>query len=167
MSRSPSVAKKKRGNSAPRRKITPVDAVSDVILGCVNPYSLPLPAESGFRHQPGKGFIIMTCSRSTTGTAFIMWLRRADHRARYRNGMSLLIFSGIVVGLPRACGALSEGGNGRLGSRNTPYGLPYWWRSWSHRSFIVYVSAATRIPVQYAKRIVGRRVMGDNPRTCL
>jgi len=51
--------------------------------------------------NPGPGFILMTMVTLTTGTAFIMWLGEQITDRGIGNGMSLLIFAGIVVGLPR------------------------------------------------------------------
>jgi len=59
--------------------------------------------------NPGPSFILMTIVTLTTGSIFIMWAGRADYRTRrLGNGMSLLIFSGIVVGLPKAVVDLSQ-----------------------------------------------------------
>ena len=52
--------------------------------------------------NPGIGFILMTVLTLTTGTAFIMWLGEQITDRGIGNGMSLLIFAGIVVGFPRA-----------------------------------------------------------------
>src|SRR5437763_16009831 len=52
--------------------------------------------------SPGGGFILMTIISLTTGTAFIMWLGEQISERGIGNGMSLIIFTGIVVGLPNA-----------------------------------------------------------------
>ena len=56
--------------------------------------------------HPGLGFIAMTVLTLTTGTAFIMWLGEQITDRGIGNGMSLLIFAGIVVGLPRGIAEL-------------------------------------------------------------
>ena len=56
----------------------------------------------GFVINPGVGFILMTMLTLTTGSAFIMWLGEQITERGIGNGMSLIIFAGIVVGLPRA-----------------------------------------------------------------
>ncbi len=103
----------------------------------------------------------MTILSLTTGTAFIMWLGEQITERGIGNGMSLIIFTGIVVGVPAAIGNLyhnvfvthewsvldagvDPGHDGR-GSRRSSF----WWKS-----------GERRIPVQYAKRVIGRRVMG-------
>jgi preprotein translocase subunit SecY len=95
----------------------------------------------------------------TTGTAFIMWLGEQITDRGIGNGMSLIIFAGIVVGLPRAIAEIYE-------KLNTG--------EWSVLTLIVLVAVMIavvafivlvergqrRITVQYAKRVVGRRVLG-------
>jgi preprotein translocase subunit SecY len=110
--------------------------------------------------HPGVGFILMTILSLTTGTAFIMWLGEQITERGIGNGMSLIIFTGIVVGVPAAIGNL--------------YLNVFVTHEWSVLefalilimmiavvAFIVMVETAERrIPVQYAKRVIGRRVMG-------
>jgi len=110
--------------------------------------------------NPGVAFILMTILTLTTGTIFIMWLGEQISDRGIGNGMSLIIFAGIVVGLPRAV----------LELYNTRYKTGEWGEveflalglmMLAVVAIIVYVeSAQRRIPVQYAKRIVGRRMMG-------
>jgi preprotein translocase subunit SecY len=101
----------------------------------------------------------MTALTLTTGTAFIMWLGEQISDRGIGNGMSLIIFAGIVVGLPHASAEIYS----KLATQQ-----------WSPLvvilllammvavvAFIVMVERAQRrISVQYAKRVVGRRVMG-------
>src|SRR5208282_971310 len=56
----------------------------------------------GFVLNPGIGFLLMTMLSLTTGTAFIMWLGEQITERGIGNGMSLIIFAGIVVGIPNA-----------------------------------------------------------------
>jgi preprotein translocase subunit SecY len=110
--------------------------------------------------NPGPTFIVMTVLTLTSGAIFVMWLGEQITARGIGNGMSLLIFTGIVVGLPRAIGDLYE--------------KVFVTREWSFPvlllllvfmlaivAFIVLVERGERrIPIQYAKRIVGRKVMG-------
>jgi preprotein translocase subunit SecY len=110
--------------------------------------------------QPGMGFIFTTVLTLTAGAVFIMWLGEQITSRGVGNGMSLLIFAGIVVGLPGAAGNL--------------YQNVFVTRIWSPLrlvallvfmlvivAFIVFFERGERrIPIQYAKRIVGRRMMG-------
>jgi preprotein translocase subunit SecY len=110
--------------------------------------------------NPGMGFIIQTVLTLTTGAVFVMWLGEQITARGIGNGMSLLIFAGIVVGLPRATADL--------------YDKVFVSRTWSFPilllllvfmlaivGFVVLVERGERrIPIQYARRIVGRKVMG-------
>jgi preprotein translocase subunit SecY len=103
---------------------------------------------------------LLTIISLTTGTAFIMWLGEQISERGVGNGMSLIIFTGIVVGLPNAIGNLW----------NNTF-VTHEWSAFqlivilvmmvAVVAFIVLVERGERrIPVQYAKRVVGRRVMG-------
>ena len=110
--------------------------------------------------NPGPLFIFTTVVTLTTGAVFVMWLGEQITARGIGNGMSLLIFAGIVVGLPRAVGDL--------------YDKVFITREWNLMvllvllvfmlaivAFIVLVERGERrIPIQYAKRVVGRKVMG-------
>jgi preprotein translocase subunit SecY len=85
--------------------------------------------------------------------------RRADHRARHRNGISLIIFAGIVAGLPRAIfGLFGQIRNGNISILTLVFVLVF---MVAIVGLVVFVERSQRrIPVQYAKRVVGRRVYG-------
>jgi len=104
----------------------------------------------------------MTMLTLTTGSAFIMWLGEQITERGVGNGMSLLIFSGIVVGLPHGVFELWEKAKNGTWGGLTPIlmaGLVVFMIGVV--AFIVYVERCERrIPVQYAKRVVGRKVMG-------
>jgi preprotein translocase subunit SecY len=98
----------------------------------------------------------------TAGTAFIMWLGEQITERGIGNGMSLLIFTGIVVGLPRGIYNLYEKARDQTWGPLTPVvvGLLVVGMA-AVVAFIVFVERSERrIPVQYAKRIVGRKMMG-------
>ncbi len=150
-----------------RRKITQYTRYLTVVLSAVQSvgiaYALMRPssgASQGFVINPGPSFILMTMITLTTGTAFIMWLGEQISDRGIGNGMSLIIFAGIVVGLPRACYEIYQ-----------KVAVTHDWRPdqafallvvmVAVVAFIVLVERAERrIPVQYAKRVVGRRIMG-------
>src|SRR2546421_13088675 len=110
----------------------------------------------------------MTMITLTTGSIFIMWLGEQITERGIGNGMSLLIFSGIVVGLPKAVKVLagkagigSGGGGGQWGAFAIPAVLFLVIVMIAVVAFIVFMERSERrIPVQYAKRVVGRRIMG-------
>src|SRR2546428_13274037 len=113
-------------------------------------------------YWPGWGFKLMTVFTLTTGSAFIMWLGEQISERGIGNGMSLIIFVGIVVGLPRAVVDLFEKAKTGAWGPFTPLVLILLVALMiAVIAFIVVVECGQRrIPVQYAKRVVGRRVMG-------
>ena len=113
--------------------------------------------------NPGLGFTLMTMLTLTTGTAFVMWVGEQISERGIGNGISLIIFAGIVVGLIPAIISLGQGLPPPLGTGE---------RSIFSILFLVVlmvgVTAAVvfvergqrRIPIQYAKRVVGRKMYG-------
>jgi len=109
----------------------------------------------------GMGFPLMTVLTLTTGTVFVMWLGEQISERGVGNGISLIIFAGIVVGLPHA--TLSLFSDVRTGERNLFTVLLLVVFMIIVTAFVVYMERAQRrIPVQYAKRVVGRRVYGGS-----
>ena len=98
----------------------------------------------------------------TTGTAFIMWLGEQITERGIGNGMSLLIFAGIVVGLPRGIREIYDKAATGAWGAFTPIAIIILIAGMiAVVAFIVFVERSERrIPVQYAKRIVGRKMMG-------
>ena len=148
-----------------RRKITQWTRYLTVVLGIVQSAAIAIALKSSSGNlvlNPGFGFIIMTILTLTTGTAFIMWLGEQITERGIGNGMSLLIFSGIVVGLPRAVAELIDVvRTEKFGAFTIPAVVLLVVGMIAIVAFIVFVERSERrIPVQYAKRIVGRRLMG-------
>src|SRR6201996_1823090 len=150
-----------------RRKITQWTRYLTVVLGVVQSMAIALTLSHGSGGMqlvlnPGAGFVIMTVLTLTTGTAFIMWLGEQITDRGIGNGMSLLIFAGIVVGLPRAIQELVETARTeKFGAFTVPALIILIAAMIAVVAFIVFVERSERrIPVQYAKRIVGRRLMG-------
>jgi preprotein translocase subunit SecY len=109
--------------------------------------------------HPGWPFRLMTILTLTTGTAFVMWLGEQITERGVGNGISLIIFAGIVVGLPRAL--LSTFEDIRTGSMSILTALALVVFAILVVAAIVLMERAQRrIPVQYAKRVVGRRMFG-------
>src|SRR5271167_4675497 len=101
----PSLEKLQKEGELGRRKITQWTRYLTIILAVVQSFGIALTLEKsggGFVLNPGIGFIAMTIITLTAGTTFIMWLGEQITERGIGNGMSLLIFTGIVVGLPRA-----------------------------------------------------------------
>src|SRR5438445_11387716 len=93
-----------------RRKITQYTRYGTILLSVVQSLGIAIFLERNTRiagglplvHHPGIGFRLMTVLTLTTGTCFIMWLGEQITERGIGNGMSLIIYAGIVVGFPRA-----------------------------------------------------------------
>jgi preprotein translocase subunit SecY len=159
----PTLEKLQKEGELGRRKITQWTRYLTVALGIAQSFGIGMGLQTmqdNIVPHPGVGFILITILSLTTGTAFIMWLGEQITERGIGNGMSLIIFTGIVVGVPAAMGNL--------------YTNVFVTHEWSVLElglilvmmiavvgFIVMVETAERrIPVQYAKRVIGRRVMG-------
>ncbi len=163
---SPHLERLKKEGELGRRKITQYTRFLTVGISAFQAFAIAaaLQRQSSVEvplvTNPGPGFILMTVLTLTTGAVFVMWLGEQITARGIGNGMSLLIFAGIVVGLPRAMADLYE--------------KVFVTRVWSFPvlllllvfmiaivAFIVLVERGERrIPIQYARRIVGRKVMG-------
>src|SRR4051812_14214535 len=147
-----------------RKKITQWTRYLTVLLAAMQSFgiAMTLTRQGNFVTNPGAGFVLMTMLTLTTGSAFIMWLGEQITERGVGNGMSLLIFAGIVVGLPRAVLDLFEKARtSAWGAFTVPALLLLVVVMLAVVAFIVFVERSERrIPVQYAKRIVGRRLMG-------
>jgi preprotein translocase subunit SecY len=149
-----------------RRKITQYTRYGTVLISIVQSFGIAVYLErmtvSGqFRivEHPGWGFKFMTVLTLTTGTAFIMWLGEQITERGVGNGMSLIIFAGIVVGFPR--GAIDTFQMIERGELSLLAALILLAAMFVVVGAIVFVERGQRrIPVQYAKRVVGRRIYG-------
>src|SRR5882672_6207975 len=151
-----------------RRKITQYTRYGTVALCLVQSLGIAVFLEqntspSGFHlvMHPGWGFRLMTVLTLSTGTSFIMWLGEQITERGIGNGMSLIIFAGIIVGFPR--GAMTTLGQVTTG-QISPLRIVFL------VILMVLVVAAIifverghrRVTVQYAKRVVGRRMYGGS-----
>ena len=158
------LAKLQKEGELGRKKITQWTRYLTVVLSAVQSMGIAISLMKGgdFVVNPGVGFILMTMLTLTTGSAFIMWLGEQITERGIGNGMSLLIFAGIVVGLPRGVADLiDKAKNEAWGAFTFPAMILLVALMILVVAFIVYVERSERrIPVQYAKRVVGRKVMG-------
>src|SRR5437868_2996730 len=151
-----------------RRKITQYTRYLTIVLSVIQSVTIATALQTtnysgqALVYHPGPGFIFMTILTLTTGSAFIMWLGEQISERGIGNGMSLIIFVGIVVGLPRAILDLYEKYKTQWLGVFTPLALILLIVLMiAAVAFIVFVEGAQRrIPVQYAKRVVGRKVYG-------
>ena len=160
----PTLEKLQKEGELGRRKITQWTRYLTIILSVLQSFGIAQGLQSsgmsGVVIHPGFGFVSLTILSLTTGTAFIMWLGEQISERGIGNGMSLIIFTGIVVGLPNAIANI--------------YQHVFTIHDWGAITLIMLIAMMVavvafivlvergerRIPVQYAKRVVGRRVMG-------
>jgi preprotein translocase subunit SecY len=160
----PTLEKLQKEGELGRRKITQWTRYLTIILSILQSFGIAQGLQSagmaGVVIHPGFGFVCLTIISLTTGTAFIMWLGEQISERGIGNGMSLIIFTGIVVGLPNAIANI--------------YQHVFTIHDWGAITLIMLIAmmiavvafivlverGERRIPVQYAKRVVGRRVMG-------
>jgi preprotein translocase subunit SecY len=158
------LAKLQKEGELGRKKITQWTRYLTLLLSSVQSLGIAftLQRQPGFVNNPGFGFVLMTMLTLTTGSVFIMWLGEQITERGIGNGMSLLIFAGIVVGLPRAVADLYDKVRTQAwGAFTVPAILMLIVVMIAVVAFIVFVERSERrIPVQYAKRVVGRKIMG-------
>jgi preprotein translocase subunit SecY len=163
------LAKLQKEGELGRKKITEWTRYLTLILSAMQSFGIAITLErqtmSGgvpFVTNPGIGFVVMTVLTLTTGSVFIMWLGEQITERGIGNGMSLLIFAGIVVGLPRGVVDLvDKAKNQAWGAFTVPAMVVLVALMIAVVAFIVFTERSERrIPVQYAKRVVGRKVMG-------
>jgi preprotein translocase subunit SecY len=151
-----------------RRKITQYTRYLTIVLSVIQSLTIASTLQAtnlsgqSLVYHPGPGFTLMTILTLTTGSAFIMWLGEQISERGIGNGMSLIIFVGIVVGLPRAVDDLVTKARTAAWGPFTGLALIFLIALMiAVVAFIVFVEGGQRrIPVQYAKRVIGRRVMG-------
>jgi len=158
------LAKLQKEGELGRKKITQWTRYLTLLLSSVQSLGIAftLQSQPGFVNHPGTSFVLMTMLTLTTGSVFIMWLGEQITERGIGNGMSLLIFAGIVVGLPRGIADLWEKvQNQAWGAFTVPAILLLVLVMVAVVAFIVFVERSERrIPVQYAKRVQGRKIVG-------
>jgi preprotein translocase subunit SecY len=158
----PTLEKLQKEGELGRRKITQWTRYLTVALALMQSFGIAAAlqgAQQGLVMNPGVGFTLMTMLSLTTGTAFIMWLGEQITERGIGNGMSLIIFTGIVVGLPNAIAEMVN--KVQTGDWPLLQVVIILIMMVGVVAFIVLVERGERrIPVQYAKRVVGRRMMG-------
>src|SRR5215470_11819862 len=101
----PTLEKLQKEGELGRRKITQWTRYLTIILSVIQSFGISqglMSMQQGVVINPGFGFVLLTILSLTTGSAFIMWLGEQISERGVGNGMSLIIFTGIVVGLPGA-----------------------------------------------------------------
>jgi preprotein translocase subunit SecY len=152
-----------------RRKITQYTRYGTIVLAIVQSFGIAIFLERQTEiaggvplvYDPGWSFRMMTVLTMTTGSVFVMWLGEQITERGIGNGMSLIIFAGIVVGLPSAVVAtLEQLSLGQIGLIQIALLLVLMVLV---IGAIVFVERGhRRVTVQYAKRVVGRRMYGGS-----
>ena len=158
----PTLEKLQKEGELGRRKITQWTRYLTLGLALMQSFGIAMAlqgAQQGLVIHPGLAFTLMTILSLTTGTVFIMWLGEQITERGIGNGMSLLIFVGIVVGLPNAVQEIVT--HVQTGDWPLIQVAIIIVMMIAVVAFIVLVERGERrIPVQYAKRVIGRRMMG-------
>ncbi len=149
-----------------RKKITQYTRYGTIFICLIQAFgiaifleSLKTPAGASVVPSPGWGFKLLTILTLTTGTVFVMWLGEQISERGIGNGISLIIFAGIVVSFPTGLNSMIAGL--RTGSMDPLKMLFLGALMVAVIAFIVFVERGQRrIPVSYAKRVVGRKVYG-------
>ncbi len=148
---------KKEGESG-RRKITQYTRYGTVGLATVQGISISIALQSqGVAAMTGWGFIFIGTVTLVSGTIFLMWLGEQVTERGIGNGISIIIFAGIVSGLPSALGGTME--LGRTGEMSFGAIIVLLLLAIAVTAFVVFVERGQRrITVNYAKRQQGRRM---------
>lgn len=158
---SPQMEQLKKEGESGRRKITQYTRYGTVFLAMFQALGIAIALENqhGLVLEPGLAFRLTTVITLVTGTMFLMWLGEQITERGIGNGISIIIFSGIVAGLPRAIGGTLE--LTRTGAFSIPLVLFLFAAAVLVTAFVVFVERGQRkITVNYAKRQVGRQMVG-------
>lgn len=162
----PTLERLSKEGEAGRRKITQYTRYGTVIISLIQGFGIAIGLEQMrgvggelVVYDPGWGFRLMTMLTLTGGTSFIMWLGEQITEKGIGNGISLIIFAGIVARMPNAiAGTMSLVNSGEM---NWFVIILLTLMMFLVIAFIIFMETSQRrIPVQYAKRVVGRRVYG-------
>lgn len=162
----PHLERLSKEGQAGRKKITQYTRYGTVVLSLIQGFGIAvglekmsMPGTAAIVADPGWSFRLMTVITLTAGTAFIMWLGEQITERGIGNGISLIIFAGIVARMPSAIGNTFR--LLRTGEIGIFVVLLLLVLMVSVVGFIIFVERGQRrIPVQYAKRVVGRKMYG-------
>jgi len=150
-----------------RKRLNQITRYATVVLSIIQSFGLtqlitrlPLQGDIAVVDNPTMGFTLITMTTLVAGTIFTMWLGEQITEFGVGNGISLIIFSGIVEGIPRALANVIREVF-ELHSRSIFGALFILALLLIVTGLVVWLETGQRkIPVQYAKRIVGRKMMG-------
>ena len=144
-----------------RKKITQITRYGTVLIACLQGYGVSVGLENAGNLviEPGMGFRVITTISLVAGTTFLMWLGEQITLRGVGNGISLIIFSGIVAEIPRALASTFE--LGRTGALSAIMIVGIFILVIFTVLFIVFFERAMRkILVNYPKRQVGNKMYG-------
>jgi preprotein translocase subunit SecY len=152
----------KEGESG-RKKITQYTRYGTVLISAIQSFGIAAGIEGmgqgAFIQNPGWSFRLMTMITLTSGTAFIMWLGEQITERGIGNGISLIIFAGIVARFPNA--VIDTVRLVRIGELSVLMLIPLLIMMVAVIGIIIFFERGQRkIPIQYAKRVVGRKIYG-------
>lgn len=161
----PSMEQLKKEGESGRRKISQFTRYGTVVLATFQAIGISIALQNQTAGglsvvlTPGVGFITITTITLVTGTVFLMWLGEQVTERGIGNGISMIIFSGIVSGLPKAIGGTLE--LARTGEMNGGFILLLFLLSISVTALVVFVERGQRrIIINYPKRQEGRKLYG-------
>lgn len=159
----PAIGKLAKEGEAGRKKITRYTRYGTVIISAIQSFGIAAGLESmqqgAFVQNPGWSFRLVTMITLTSGTAFIMWLGEQITERGIGNGISLIIFAGIVARFPNAI--ISTIRLIQAGELSIFFVIFLVVMMVAVVGAIIFMERGQRkIPVQYAKRVVGRKVYG-------
>lgn len=159
----PAIGKLAKEGEAGRKKIVRYTRYGTVIISAIQSFGIAVGLEGmqegAFVQNPGWSFRLLTMLTLTSGTAFIMWLGEQITERGIGNGISLIIFAGIVARLPSAI--ITTGRLLQAGELSIFFVIALIAMMVVIVGAIIYIERGQRkIPIQYAKRVVGRKVYG-------
>ncbi len=159
----PAIGKLAKEGEEGRKKITQYTRYGTVFISAVQSFGIAIGLEKmangQFIQTPGWGFRLTAMITLTAGTAFIMWLGEQITERGIGNGISLIIFAGIVANLPNAI--ISTIALIKAGELSIIFVIVLLVLMSIIIAAIIFMERGQRkIPIQYAKRIVGRKMYG-------
>ncbi len=159
----PAIGKLAKEGEAGRKKITRYTRYGTVVISAIQSFGIAVGlesmAEGAFIQNPGWSFRLITMITLTSGTAFIMWLGEQITERGIGNGISLIIFAGIVARFPNA--VMSTYSLMQAGELSFFFVIFLIAMMVAVVGVIIFIERGQRkIPVQYAKRLVGRKIYG-------
>jgi preprotein translocase subunit SecY len=159
----PAIGKLAKEGEAGRKKIVRYTRYGTMIISAIQSFGIAVGLEGmqggAFIQNPGWSFRILTMITLTSGTAFIMWLGEQITERGIGNGISLIIFAGIVARFPNA--VIDTIRLAQVGELPILFVILLIVMMVAVVGVIIYVERGQRkIPIQYAKRVVGRKVYG-------